>query len=273
MDRLVFLLLSQVTAGGVLLLRLVPVRRAGSTFFWVMGGSFLVLSALALVADLAFLGRDGGAVRSEAVGWLELGALSALLATLGLFAWSAWTGRDRIRGASWIAASLLAVTVVTVSAWSLVPAFAPFGTLVLLVANFLAAALLLGSVTTGMVLAHWYLAARQLPLAPLRSMVAILIASSVLVAVLAVLGTVAGEVARSPLPEPLAVPSATFPVLIFWRVAAGIAAPLLLGLMIRQAVGYRTTTAATGLLYVAVLSVWGGTLVARYLLLGTGVAW
>ena len=273
MDRLVFLLLSQVTAGGVLLLRLVPSRRAGNTFFWVMGGIFLLLSLLALVSDLAFMGRTGAMSDRQVGERLEVGVLLVLISSLGLYTGAAGTGRDRIRRGAWFVASLSAVGLVTVSAWGLVPSFAPFGTWMLLVANFLAVALLLGSVTTGMVLAHWYLAARRLPLAPLRRMVAILVAASILVAILTLAGTLAGAVARAALPDPLPVPSATFPLLVFWRVAAGIAAPLLLGLMIRQAVAYGTTTAATGLLYVAVLSAWGGTLVARYLLLGTGVVW
>lgn len=273
MDHLVFLLLSQVTAGGVLLLRLVPTRRAGKTFFWVMGGTFLVLSAFALLAELAFLGRRRAGEWGGATGWLEVGAILFLLAALAVFTWAAWAGRDRILRAAWSAASVCGAALVTVSALGFVPAVAPFGTWLLLVANFLATALLLGSVTTGMVLAHWYLAARRMPLAPLRTMVAILIAAALGVAVLTLAGTAAGAVAQAGLPDPLAVPSATFPLLIFWRVAAGIAAPLLLGIMIRQAVAYGTTTAATGLLYVAVLSVWGGTLVARYLLLGTGVVW
>ncbi|MFQ5946153.1 MAG: hypothetical protein ACE5NC_07870 [Anaerolineae bacterium] len=273
MDRLVFLLLSQVTAGGVLLLRLVPPRRAGNTFFWVMGGTFLLLSFLALISDLAFWARSAAQNDLQAGSLLEVGVLLTLIPSLGLYTWAAWTGRDGNRRVAWIVATLSAVGLVTVSAWGLVPSVAPFGTWILLVANFLAAALLLGSVTTGMVLAHWYLVARRLPLAPLRRMVGILIVASVLVGVLTVLGNLAGDVARAALPEPLTVPSATFPVLVFWRVAAGIAAPFVLGLMIRQAVVYRTTTAATGLLYVAVLSAWGGTLVARYLLLGTGVLW
>jgi hypothetical protein len=139
-------------------------------------------------------------------------------------------------------------------------------------ANALAAAFLLGSVTMGMLVGHWYLNVPGLDIIHLRRMTWLL-AGSLAVRILLGMGSIAmatptyraGELS----PWRVAGIREAF---FFWpRVGIGLVAPAVLVFMIYRTVRIRSTQSATGLLYVAVVLVVMGEMISRFLYLSTGI--
>jgi hypothetical protein len=129
------------------------------------------------------------------------------------------------------------------------PGWGSYGTL----ASFLLSAITIGTVTTAMLLGHWYLVVPNLSTRPLLALLAILATAFVLqgvldAAALALLGGHPGVVSQRD------VISGRY-ALVFWigRVAVGIALPLLITALAVQSTRTRSLMSATGLLYVAVV--------------------
>jgi hypothetical protein len=140
----------------------------------------------------------------------------------------------------------------------------------LLSAHLLSAALLLGSTLGAMLVGHWYLVDRKMPIDPLR-----LAGSLLLLAVVARIAFVAVPAARFWSAQSAAgfEDPAAINLSIFWiqRVLFGLLGPLVLAFMVRHTVGLRATQSATGLLYVVLIFVIAGEMISHYLLLRTGM--
>lgn len=257
MQRVLFLFLSQLAVGSLALVALAP-PEAGRTFFRVMGFVVLLfsLATLATAADSPLL-------------WAGSALLVGLLV---LYNVALWLDRPGLARFAFGLAALEGLALVIISALGYVDPASPW--LILLPLNYLASSALLGSATTGMVLAHWYLAARRMPLQPLQRIVQVLIGSAVLMGLLAAAASLLGpQGIRIPAEASLPVPELTYGIFVGGRILGGILGPLVLGVMIWQVLHYRTTTAATGILYVTVAAVLFGQLLARYLLLATAIPW
>ncbi len=140
----------------------------------------------------------------------------------------------------------------------------------LAVVGAMSSSLLLGAVTVTMLLGHWYLIDTSLSIAPLRDgalwfSVAIVVRWA---AVLSVLGYGGWEVLRVSRAADLIF--STNGLFFMFRFLMGLAAPLLLSVLIWQTVKMRSTQSATGLLYVALILVLFGELVSQFLLVRTG---
>lgn len=133
-------------------------------------------------------------------------------------------------------------------------------------------AFLLGAVTVSMVLGHWYLVDPKLAIAPLK-LGAFLFALAVVVRGLDVGWTFLyrGQAALGI--ERGADLIYSTPALFFvFRATTGLGGPLLLAGLIWQTVRMRSTQSATGLLYVAVILVLFGELIAHFLTVTSGGA-
>lgn len=111
----------------------------------------------------------------------------------------------------------------------------------------------MGAVTHGMTLGHWYLNQARLPVAPLKEASLILFASLVLSAL-------AGTITRGWLTQGT-VPGGLFPfpsTSYWWVWMMLLASTLVLGWMVFQTVKTRSTQSATGLLYIAIVTALGG---------------
>jgi hypothetical protein len=128
-------------------------------------------------------------------------------------------------------------------------------------------ALVLGAVSMGMILGHWYLVTPRLPEQPLREMTFFLLLALGFQAVLlipslalprdAIDGGLDGSIAASP---------------FFWmRVGGGLAFPFALSYMAYDSSGVRAMQSATGLLYIAMALVLAGEVLAKGLLFATAV--
>lgn len=131
-------------------------------------------------------------------------------------------------------------------------------------------ALVVGGVTMGMVLGHWYLVTPRLPEQPLREMTFLLLVAMGVQAGLLVLALV---LPRDSLNNDSGVWDG--PILenpFFWmRVAGGLAFPALLVWMAYDSSGVRAMQSATGLLYIAMALVLAGEVLARGLLFVSAV--
>jgi hypothetical protein len=136
-------------------------------------------------------------------------------------------------------------------------------------ASALAGAALLGATTVGMILGHWYLVMRRLSFEHLELFAKILLGAAALrgFVVIVMLGTL--KQADPKLAEVLVPPLATVSANAFFfllRLVLGIGGPLALGYMVLRCVREKANQAATGLLYVAEISVLFGELLAAMLL-------
>ena len=117
---------------------------------------------------------------------------------------------------------------------------------------FLGAAVL-GAVTHGMVLGHWYLNQARLPIDPLKQATWLMLG---VLGVSAIVGQVTrGALLNASVPGGLvAMSAATY----WWAWALMIAGTVGLGLMVRSTVWARSTQSATGLLYIAIVTALAG---------------
>ncbi len=137
-------------------------------------------------------------------------------------------------------------------------------------AGSVSSALLLGAVVVSMVLGHWYLVDTKLSIAPLKQG-----ALWFAVAVVARWASVGTTLAHEGLQvvqvtRPADLVFSTVGLFFLFRFISGLVAPALLAGLIWQTVKIRSTQSATGLLYVALVLVLFGELIAQFLSVATG---
>lgn len=137
----------------------------------------------------------------------------------------------------------------------------------LVFASLAVAALVVGAVTQGMILGHWYLVTPRLPEQPLREMTGLLVVFFGLQLLLIIPALL--------LPHDDVVTSVDTDILsnpfFYLRVGMGIAFPAVLGWMAYDSSGARAMMSATGLLYIAMALVLAGEVVGRGLMFASGV--
>lgn len=128
-------------------------------------------------------------------------------------------------------------------------------------------ALVVGAVSMGMILGHWYLVTPRLPEQPLREMTFFLLLALGFQAILIVPSL---ALPRDTIPNAVDTPIGLNP--FFWlRVGGGLAFPFALSYMAYDSSGVRAMQSATGLLYIAMALVLSGEVLAKGLLFVTAV--
>ena len=128
-------------------------------------------------------------------------------------------------------------------------------------------ALVLGAVSMGMILGHWYLVTPRLPEQPLREMTFFLLLALAFQALLLVPSL---ALPRDSITTSVDGPIGANP--FFWmRVGGGLAFPAVLSYMAFDSSGVRAMQSATGLLYIAMALVLAGEVLAKGLLFATAV--
>lgn len=245
---LLALFLVEAAAGLYLFLPLVGRRSAGVKFYRLV----LAVSGVMAAAAAAAHAHAGG---------MRIVAPDVAVLALTLLVWFVLRYPKRLLFRA--AAALLAIAYVAAA----VVAFqgATRAPLVWSIAGSLAAISILGSVNLAMILGHWYLVVRGMPIEPLKRLtIATLIATVFRIAVIgASLYALRGG--------GMEYGSALYQVLkaqglFFWmRVGWGLIGPLLLYPMVWGTVRIRSTMAATGILYVDVVAVVIGEVLGCYL--------
>jgi hypothetical protein len=263
----------QLAFGGMLALAIPP-------FFQVQRGfyksSALVYLSAALVSAvglglLALRGEEPGApgltlLWSMCALWvLFCGAVVVYVVTL-------WSDAGLLRARAFASALALGLVAVVANALILKPSSFGIFTGAAFILSALFASAVLGLSSCAMLFGHWYLIDRNMPIYYLRAFVRMLLIA--LIAEVATLGFVAltmtlfgGATARSAL-ETLA---GSDTALLAFRLAIGPAASIVLAWMCWQTLKIPQTMAATGLLYVTVLSVLVGELLGRFILFRTSL--
>src|SRR3984893_3537740 len=128
------------------------------------------------------------------------------------------------------------------------PEWGPYGS----AASFLLSAITIGTVTTAMLLGHWYLVVPNLSTRPLFILLGVIAAGLALEAVLAVMALVLLTGHRG-FPTSHDVLYASYSLAFWMHIVAGIALPLVITALAFQSTRLRSLMSATGLLYVAVV--------------------
>ena len=223
---LLALFLIDVAAGLYLFLPLVGRRNAGVKFYrmiLLIGGA---LAVTALVAHLMAGRRDLALAESVVVGLTVL-----------VYVVLRYPKRLIFRAASVLLGAAYLIAAVMAYHGAVRPAHMAWS-----IAGALASTALLGSVNLAMILGHWYLVVRGMPIDPLRRLT---VATLVTALIKVLLVGVVIVIAPGPLKD-----------IFFWmRAGWGLLGPLALFPMVWGTVKLRSTMAATGILYVDVVAV------------------
>lgn len=265
--RCFLLVFAQLYVGGMLAISVPPFHEIERGFYKSSAGIFLGSGILTWLGRLVLLlqpGRDAPAPGLST--WLEMLLMLTSLVAGGIYLWTLWGDDFHMRARSYVASWLFGFAALAVGAQSyrldsglgletiLFPILLLFG------------ALVLGAVCTGMLLGHWYLIDTGLAIEPFhrtfRFFAWVLglqaVAWIVAVGLLLVLGQAQTSTALQQLWE-------AHSGLVCARLLASPIATACLAWMIWKTLQIPQTMAATGLLYIAILSVLVGEFLGRFI--------
>jgi hypothetical protein len=259
MLRIFFLVCSQLTVGGLALMRLVPAAEIGKGFFRTCASIYLLIWALVLA------GLDW------ARPWELLACTLFTLLFLMYYA-SLWV--EKLPNSSRLLEITSAVGLCAIGASAL--SYSAGGPLtdeaMFRVPNFLLSTLSLGAAMSGMLLGHWYLVTPELSLVPIKRLTGTLLGALIAQGILLVLmvSPDIGAVPNSLLPrvQHLLV---GYPYFLLGRALVGLVGTFGLAALTMWLLREGSTQAATGFLYTTVLTVTVGELIARFLFRLTGI--
>lgn len=256
----------QVALGGMLALAATPFHDLDRAFYKSTGSVLLVVAIIGLWGK-AYLYWESLSKGAGYVTVIEAILHFLFVAFLAGYIISLWGERQTFRAKSFAASILtgLAGLLLSAHAFYLAPFFST-ETLLYPVA-FILSSLLLGSVTVGMLIGHWYLIDTGQSLAPFLRiykffLIALIIQASFLIVsfpVLYLTGAPGTLVAIEKIWQ-------NHGTLLATRVLIGQIAPLALCGMIWRTLLIPHTMAATGLFYIALLGVFVGEILSRQLL-------
>ncbi len=259
-------LLAELTVGWLWVLLAAQWRgKSASSFVKFSAALVPALAAVAFVVTVSLDVKDeidGYAVNTS---WAEEAKWSLLAVLVLSLPYVALTVRD-VRGPALAAGGAASLAGLAALGFLAAEFSEPAWGYPLVLASMAVGALVLGAVSLGMVLGHWYLVTPRLPEAPLREMTFWLLAAMALQAVLIVLALalphdeISGSVDTPILENPF----------FYMRVGFGLAFPMLLAWMAYDSAGVRAMQSATGLLYIAMALVLAGELVGKGLMFTSG---
>lgn len=259
------LVFAQLAVGGFFTLSIPPFDHLERGFFKSSAAVYLAAALIALVGWTTLELRAGTTARLP-----QIGLWGAFAAAAGVYLYSLWGDPYRLRARAYVATLALGISALTATAWTY-HAPAPSVTAIVYPLSFLLSALVLGGASSGMLLGHWYLIDTGLTLTPFRRMhrffVRAMHAQIVLLAVSVVLLWLFSPAAA----EALARLWTSHRFLLALRLILGPIAAYALAAMIRRTLDIPQTMAATGLFYIALLSVIVGEILGRTILFRTSL--
>lgn len=260
--------LYQLSVGGLVGLSVTPFTELERGFYKSTAGVLAAAAVLALWGRLDLLPEKPGFGDI-----LSLVLLAGFIVFLILYFISLWGERAFLRARFFSTAILTGLAGIMVASYGF--SHSPLGPVeaVFLPVSFVVSSLLLGAVTVGMLIGHWYLIETGQSLEPFlrvfRFFVAMLVVQTGLEAVAAALLYLFGTA------HTVATVRGLFEdhlLLLSSRFLVAQAAPLALSWMIWKTLAdFRNTMAATGLFYVALLGVFVGGLLSSQILALAGV--
>ncbi len=271
--RCFLLVFSQLYVGGLLALSVPPFHEIERGFYKSSAGVFLGSGLLALAGRMALAWwPPQGARAVDGIQALELFLLLVSLGACVVYLWSLWGDDFRVRARAYVTAWLAGAASLAAAAQSYrldegLSLEALLFPLLLFVP-----ALVLGAVCTGMFLGHWYLIESGLSMEPFhrifrffaRTLGLQTLLLLIAVLLLLTLGDAESVVALGQLWN-------EHSLLLFVRLLISPVATAGLAWMIWKTLQIPQTMAATGLLYIAILSVLVGEFLGRFILFRTGL--
>jgi hypothetical protein len=261
------IVLVEFTVGGLWVLFASHWRGQSAASFVKFGAALVaVMAVITLWAAVALTIEDevdGYPLAPEYIGEARLALLAFLVLSFG---YTIFTLREQRRAALLAGGAASVAGLVALAFLAQVfalPTWGYAGTLLSLVVG----ALVVGAVSMGMILGHWYLVTPRLPEQPLREMTGLLLVFMVVQAVLIVPALL---LPRETIPNSVETPILENP--FFWmRVVGGLLFPMLLAWMAYDSSGARAMQSATGLLYIAMALVLSGEVLGKGLLFVSAV--
>lgn len=270
--RCFLLVFAELYVGGLLALSIPPFHEIERGFYKSTASVYLGAGVTALAGRLALVFRGPGWPSLAWTPSIELTLWAVSLVAAAMYLRGLWgeAYRSRARYYVWAWTSGALALIISAQSFRLSPLISI--ETVLYPASFLVSALLLGAVTTGMLLGHWYLIDRSLSIDPFRRMLWFFIVMLGLQAGLLLLNGVLLQLLGAPasvheLGRLLHTHTSLLAVrLLLSPVAAGG-----LAWMIWKTLQIPQTMAATGLFYIAILSVLVGEFMGRFILFRTSL--
>ncbi|MCG9126743.1 hypothetical protein JT359_03980 [Candidatus Poribacteria bacterium] len=270
-SEIFYLVFTQLSVGGFVLLLLIPKGVVGANFYRLMGGIYLLVLGLARCANL-YLHNHDVTIYNFFLNLQDTEAILIVVFFLLLLAYtiSWWFKNSFIRlllfsGGSICGCGLIIISALTYTNQVQLPVIHFF-----LPTQFLVSSGLLGIVHTGMWFGHWYLVTPELPVHLLRryntTLLVVLIVSIVLFCL---------SLFFRPHTENTMLFSFHIKLILYMRIGLGFAATLLLYIITWDCLRPKSvardelgaTRAATGFLFIAIITVLMGEFCSRYLFL------
>lgn len=256
----------QIALGGLLALAATPFHELDRAFYKSTAGVLCLIAILGLWGKFAYYSHSLATDFSVIVA-LEFFFHGVFVLCYVGYIFSLWGERQRFRARCFAGAILAGSAGLVCSAHNFYSASLVSVEAIFYPVSFFLSALLLGSVTVGMLIGHWYLIDTGQSLDPFVKVfhffVYALIAQSVFMLLTPVVISLAGTGASLTALNGLWRKHSTLLVL---RIIVGQGAPLVLSWMIWRTLLIPHTMAATGLFYIALLGVFVGEILGRQIL-------
>jgi hypothetical protein len=260
------LFLFEITLGGLFALAATPFHQLDRAFYKSTAGVLCTIGLFGLWGKATLYWQEPAAA-GRLFATVEFLSHIALVAALCCYVVSLWGERQVFRARSFSVSLLSGIVAISLSAQRLHPASVFSLEAFIFPASFLLAALLLGSVTVGMLLGHWYLIDTGQTLDPFiriyRFFFTALVAQCLFLLLAAI---VLYSFGSEKTVEGLNQLWENHAGLLFMRLSVGQLAPLILSYMIWRTLKIPHTMAATGLFYIALLGVFVGEILGRQIL-------
>jgi len=204
--------------------------------------------------------------------WIDAGVWLLFCAAVSVYMFTLWTDLGRLRARSYLASLAIGLAGVITAALTLKPpGFGPIAVTGYALSAIFSSAVL-GLASGGMLFGHWYLIDPNLPVDYLRTIVrllgiALVAELIVLLAVVVTMGLFGGHASSQAVVNLFDADA----VLLGMRMVLGPVVSIILAWMTWQTLKIPQTMAATGLLYIAVMSVLVGELMGRFILFRTAL--
>jgi hypothetical protein len=263
-----FLMFGQLAVGGAFGLAVPEFRRLERGFYKSSAGLFLGFGLIFLIARVSLTvhrGVPGAATSIELLTWAGfLGAFTIYLVSL-------WGDAGRPRARAFASTVILGLAALGVSAFTYRPPELASIPWPLYALPFVTGAMMLGGVTTGMLLGHWYLIDLGLSIDPLDRVYRFFAGATALHLVALLLVPAIAWASGPPGAAAVGRLLDLHLSLYLTRLLLGPVPTLLIAWLIRRTLAIPQTMAATGLFYVAVLFATVGEMVGRLVLFRTGL--
>ena len=267
------LVFGELAWGGLFALAIPPFFNVERGFYKSSASVFLAAS-LTTAIGLGLLALRAGGAGGPGAGslWMAASLWTLSSAAVAVYLYTLWTENGLLRARSYAFGLGLGLIALIANVMLLMPYGFGAAAAVAYGLTAITSALVLGLVSGAMLFGHWYLIDLEMPVDYLRTFVRLL--GIALVADLIALGLAIG------MPAVLGSVNATAAVhelfaahlgLLGFRLLLGPVATIVLVWMCWQTLKIPETRAATGLLYIAIMSVLVGEMLGRFILFRTGI--